>query len=203
MKLYYAPGACSLIVHIMLNELGLPAEFEKVDLKVKKTETGADYYTINPKGAVPALALDNGEMLTENAIILQYLADHYKKTDLLPPVGDFQRYHVLETMNFITTDIHKSFGPLFSPDVPQELKEKVFIPNLEKKFTFLDGRLAGHDFIMSDHLTLPDIYLFVMLTWLNAFKVPLTNWKNLPRFYEMMKARPSVQKSLQEEGLKY
>lgn len=203
MKLYYTPGACSLTVHIVMNEIDLPAEYIAVDLKTKKLANGEDFNVINPKSEIPVLQLDNGDILTENAVILQYLADQYKRIDLLPEVGDIQRYHVLEWVNFITTDIHKGFAPLFNPAVSHEMRESIFIPYLQKKFALLDARLADRKFIMGDHFTLPDAYAFVMLTWLHVMKIPVTSWQNLSRFYETMKARPAVQKSLHEEGLKY
>lgn len=203
MKLYYAKGACSLSVHITLNEMGIPCEFESVDLKTKKTQSGEDFYKVNPKGEVSTLLLDNGEIITENAVILQYLADQYKKTDFLPPVGDFARYRVLEWLNFITTDIHKGFSPLFNHEVPLEEKERIFIPAIKRKFALVDAALADHEFIVGDHYTLPDGYLFVMITWLFAFKIEISEWKYLARYYESIKARPAVQKSLDEEGLKF
>ena len=201
MKLYYTPGACSLSVHIALNEMAIPASFESVDLKTKKTETGADFLKINPKGEVSTLLLDNGQILTENAVILQYLADTYKKTDFLPPLGDFNRYRTLEWINFITTDIHKGIGLMFNPDLPADFRDKSQIPGIKKKFDLVDQHLATHKFIMGDHFTLPDAYLFVMLLWLGNFKIELSNWKNIPDYFARIKARPAVQKTLHEEGL--
>ena len=128
MKLFYARGACSLATRILLNEMGIPVDYEAVNLKTKKTETDSDYLALNPKGVVPALQLENGVVLTENAVIMQYLADHYQATNLLPALDDFNRYRVLEWVNFITTDLHKGFSPLFNPQVPEPLKLQVFIP---------------------------------------------------------------------------
>jgi glutathione S-transferase len=203
MKLYYSKGACSLSVHITINEMGLPCEWIAVDLKTKKTKDGDDFYKINPKGEVATLQLDNGEILTENAVILQYLADQYKRADLLPPPSDFKRYKILEWVNFITTDIHKGFGPLFNSEVPLEVKERIFIPALKRKFALVDAHLTDQEFIAADHYTLPDGYLFVMITWLFAFKIELSEWKALAAYFERIKARPAVQKSLDEEGLKF
>lgn len=203
MKLYYAKGACSLSVHIIVNEMGLPCEFESVDLKTKKTQSGEDFYKVNPKGEVSTLQLDNGEIVTENAVILQYLADQYKKTDLLPPITDFKRYKILEWLNFITTDIHKGFSPLFNSEVSAEEKERIFIPAIKRKFSLVDAHLADQEFIAADHFTLPDAYLFVMISWLFAFKIEISEWKFLGHYFERIKARPAVQKSLDEEGLKF
>ena len=139
MKLYYSRGACSLTVRIIINELAIPCDYEAVNLKTKKTENDEDYFKINPKGAVPALELANQEILTENAAILQYLADEFKATSLLPPMGNFKRYRVLEWLSFVSSDVHKLFGPLFNPLVSQESKDDIFIPALKKKFKFVDA----------------------------------------------------------------
>ena len=203
MKLYFSPGACSLSVHITVNEMGLPCEYEAVDLKTKKTASGADFLKVNPKGEVSTFVLDNGEVMTENAVIMQYLADHYKKTNFLPGIDDFNRYRILEWVNFITTDIHKSFFPLFSQAVAQEEKDNIFIPLIKKKFDFVDKHLENRDFVAADRYTLPDGYLFVMISWLPMFKIDMNGWKNIPRYFAAIKARPAVQKSLAEEGLKY
>lgn len=200
MKLYYTKGACSLACRILINELGLKSEFESVDLKNKKTETGEDYLKINPKGAVPALMLDNGEVLTENAVVQEYLADKNNATQVLPPISDFKRYRVKEWLNYITTELHKSFGQLFNAEMPQEIKDKILIPYLKKKFDYVDKNLNNKEFLMGDHYTLPDGYLFVMLFWLSKFKIDVAQWPNLSRYYNNLKKRPSIQKSLQEEG---
>lgn len=201
MKLYYSKGACSLVVRIILNELNIPCEYESVDLKTKKTESGADFLKINSKGAVPVLAVDSHEIITENTVILQYLADQTKAIHLLPEVGNFQRYRVLEWLNYITTELHKSFGPLFNPSVPQEMKEQFFIPLLQSKFNYVNIRLENHSFLLEDHFTLPDAYLFVMLLWATHFKFDLNQWGNIARFFQALNQRPSIQKSLAQEGL--
>lgn len=201
MKLYYSKGACSLAVRIVINELGLNCEYESVDLKTKKTETGADFLTINPKGEVPTLQLDNGEIITENAVIQQYLADSAKATELLPACGDFKRYRFLEALNYITTDIHKGFGPLFNPFIPEDLKREVFIPKLKKCFAFENGQLAKNNFLMGDHFSLPDAYLFVMLFWAGKFKIDLTEFANLSKYFDVLKTRKSISQSLSEEKL--
>ncbi|HEV2614218.1 MAG TPA: glutathione transferase GstA [Gammaproteobacteria bacterium] len=200
MKLYYAKGSCSLAVRILIHELNIPCEFESVDLKSKKTEHGEDYLKLNPKGSVPALLLDNNELLTENTVIQQYLADAYKGTTLLPSVGDMKRYRTLEWLNFVSTELHKHFSPFFSPNIPDELKQDVYKLILEKKLTLADEHLKNNKFLMGN-FSLPDAYLFVVLRWIPYAKLDITNWPNLARFTEDMKQRKAVQTSLQEEGL--
>ena len=199
MKLYYTPFACSLVVRIILNELNLPFKEESVDLKTKKTEKGTDYLTINSKGAVPALELDTGEVLTENQVILQYLADMTHGQKVLAPVGDITRYRTLEWLNYISTELHKGFGPLFNPGVPQEVVSQQFIPKLKERFAFLNKHLAENTYIMGDKFSLPDAYLFVMTRWANNFKIDLSNLSHLNKWIELIKTHPSVIKSLQQE----
>lgn len=200
MKLYFSKGACSLVVRIIINELGLKAEYESVDLKTKRTEKDDDFMRINPKGAVPVLVLDDGEILTENAVILQYLADTAKAETLLPAVGNFKRYRVLEWLNYTTTELHKGFGPLFNPNVPKDVKDKIFVPALEAKFRQVDKKLDGQ-FVVGGHFTLADAYLYVMLRWASAFFFDLRDCGNLMKFMEDLAKRPSVKKSLDEEGI--
>lgn len=200
MKLYYSKGACSLAVRITIHELGINCDYESVDLKTKQTETGKDFLKINPKGSVPVLELGQNEFLTENAVILQYLADTHHATKLLPPVGDFKRYRVLEFLNFITTDIHKTAGIVFFSNVPIEIKESVFKLLLIQKLNYLEHKLQ-QQFLMGDHISLADPYLFVMLFWLHKFKFDMKDFPNLSSFYERMQARESVRLSLQEEKL--
>lgn len=201
MKLYYSKGACSLSVRIILHEIGIPFEQESVNLKTKKTESGADYLKINPKGAVPAIELANKEILTENAAIQQYLADEYKATPLLPPVGNFKRYRVLEWLSYVSSDLHKSFGPLFNHTLPQEIKDEYFLPILIKKFEAVDEHLRKNKFLIGDQYTLPDAYLFVVSRWLAAFKLDMAKFPNLSRFMAEVKKRQAVADALGEEGL--
>lgn len=201
MKLYYSKGACSLAVRIIINELKMPSEFEAVDLKTKITETGADFLKINPKGEVPTLVLDNQNVLTENAVIQQYLVDVKARTDLLPAVGDFQRYRVLEWLNFITTDLHKGFGPLFNAKVPEDLKNNLFKPNLRTKFELIEKHLEGKLYLLGENFTLPDAYLFVILRWFYHMKIELASATNLSRYFALLKTRPSIEQSLKQEGL--
>ena len=199
MKLYYAPGACSLGPHIALREAGLPFDLVKVNFPDKTTEAGEDYVTVNPKGAVPTLELDSGDVLTENAVILQYLGDRSSVGEVLPPLGNFRRYRVLELVNFITTELHKRFGYLFSPDATDDMKQLV-IRDLGKKPDYIDAELGEGPFLMGEELTLPDPYLFVITSWTDTF-IGLDRWPNLAAFRERMLQRPSVRHVLRFEGL--
>lgn len=201
MKLYYSKGSCSLAIRIILNEIGIKSEFESVDLKAKKTETGKDYFAINPKGSVPALVLDNGELLSENAVIQQYLADSNNASQLLPKVGDFSRYRVLEVLNFITTELHKGCVPLFNPAVPEEQKENIFKKNAIAKLSLISKQLGENKYLVLNHFTLADAYLFVVLSWLPRLKIDLASWKNLSAYFEELKQRKSVSQALKEEGI--
>ncbi len=202
MKLYFSRGACSLAVRIILNELGLNCEYVSVDIKAKKLENGQDYYSINPKGAVPVLLTDQGEILTENSVILQYLADLTPNSKLLPLVGDFNRYRALEWLNFVSTELHKGFAPLFNPQIDTNLKEQIFIPGLQKKFQWINRALEGKSYLMGDTFTLPDSYLFVMLLWAEKMKINLSEYKHLMKYYQGLQKRKAIQKSLTEESLK-
>ena len=199
MKLYYSPGACSQAPHILLHEIGLDHNAVRVDLKTKKLEDGSDYLAINPKGSVPALQLDSGEVLTENAVILQYLGDRASWPEVLPPLGDFRRYRVLEMVNFITTELHKRFSFLFS-NASDETKSFV-TEQLIKKLDWIDERLGTGPFLFGNDLTLPDTYLFVMTRWTDKVLRELERWPNLKAFYERMQQRDSVRHVLRFEGL--
>jgi len=201
MKLYYAQGTCSLAIRILIHEIGIQCEYEAVNLKTKQTETDMDFFKINPKGSVPVLQLDNKEILTENAVIHQYLADKNNATQLLPALGDFNRYHVLEWLNFISTDIHKGFGPFFNPNIPDAIKENIFKPILKNKLALIDTHLKTHKFLIGEHVTLPDGYLYVTLRWANAIKMEIEGWPNLARYFNDMQHRKAVQEALKEEGL--
>lgn len=199
MKLYFSPGACSLSVRILLNELNIAAEYEAVDLKTKKTATGADYRTINSKGSVPALLIDSKECLTENTTIHQYIADTCQAHQLLPPLGDFKRYRVLEWSSFLSSDMHKSFSPLFNPEVSIENKDAIFIPILKKKLAYLNDHLQGKQYLANDTFTIADAYLFVMLRWLKAVRVDINEWPALTNYFTELKTRKSIQQSLEQE----
>ena len=199
MKLYYSPGACSQAPHILLHEIGLDHDAARVDLKAKTLEDGSDYLRVNPKGAVPALELDNGEVLTENAVVLQYLGDRANWPEVLPPPGNFRRYRVLEMVNFITTELHKSFAPLFKPDAGDETKA-FFRQQIGQRLDYLEPKLGDGPFLFGDDLTLPDPYLFVITGWAESL-IGLERWPNLRAFRERMMQRPSVRHVLRFEGL--
>jgi glutathione S-transferase len=197
--LYYSPGACSQAPHILMHEVGIEHDAKRVDLRNKTLEDGGDYLQVNPKGAVPALRLDSGEVLTENAVVLQYIGDLVPDSGVLPPLGDFRRYRVLEMVNFITTELHKRFSFLFSRDASEEVK-KFVREDLSKKLDWMDNKLGSGPFVMGDELTLPDPYLFVMSRWTDRL-IGLNNWPNLTDFYERMMQRDSVRNVLRFEGL--
>jgi glutathione S-transferase len=200
MKLYYSPGACSLSPHIVARELGLPIELKKVDTKAKTIEGGGDYLKVNARGYVPALELDNGEILTEGPAIVQYLADLVPQAGLAPKAGDFARYRLQEWLNFLTSEIHKQFSPLFKPTTPEEYKP-VAKQNIATRFDWLDGQLAGKDYLTGSQFSVADAYLFVLLGWTGPPKIDLARWPNLAAFHKRVGARPKVQEALQAEGL--
>lgn len=197
--LYYSPGACSQAPHILMHEVGMEHDAKRVDLKTKKLADGSDYLKVNPKGAVPALELEDGEVLTENAVILQYIGDETPSSGVLPVFGEFRRYRVLELVNFITTELHKRFGLLFDREASEEFKEFV-TRGLSKKLGYIDGRLRSGPFLMGEELTLPDPYLFVITRWTDRM-IGLQDWPNLHAFYERMLERSSVRNVLRFEGL--
>ena len=197
--LYYSPGACSQAPHILMHEVGLEHDAKRVDLRAKTLEDGGDYLQVNPKGAVPALRVDSGEVLTENAVVLQFIGDLVPDSGVLPSLGDFRRYRVLEMVNFITTELHKRFSYLFSRDASDEVKQFVR-GDLAKKLDWIDRRLVTGPFLMGEELTLPDPYLFVITRWTDRM-IGLDNWPNLTAFYERMLQRDSVRNVLRFEGL--
>lgn len=201
MKLYYASSVCSLAVRIILHELQISCEFEAVHLKTKQTQTGLDYLTINPKGSVPALQLANHEILTENAVILQFLADEHHATTLLPAVGDMQRYRTLEWLNFVGTDLHRYCAPLFWSRFSDDQKQNLFMPILSNKLNVVEKHLQNQPFLMGNALSIADSYLFVILIWLAKLKTSMTEWPSLVRYFNDMKAIKSVQRALEEEDL--
>ena len=200
MKLYYSPGACSLSPHIALLEAGLPYDLVKVDLKAKKLENGDDYLKVNPKGQVPALGLDNGELVTEGPVIVQMIADKVSAKNLAPARDSAERYKLQEWLNYITGELHKNFGPMFSPMLADDAKT-FFKDRVMGKFRDLEGELAGHDFLMGKQFTVADAYLFVMLTWAERTKLDLSGMPNLLAYKARVAARPKVQDALVKEGL--
>jgi glutathione S-transferase len=200
MKLYYSPGACSLSPHIALLEAGLPYDLVKVDLKAKKLENGDDYLKVNPKGQVPALGLDSGELVTEGPVIVQMIADKAAAKNLAPARDSAERYRLQEWLNFITAELHKNFSPLFQPAIPDEVKN-FFRERLMGKFKYLDGALAGNDYLMGEQFTVADGYLFTMLSWADRMKFDLSALPNLLAYKARIAARPKVQEALTKEGL--
>jgi glutathione S-transferase len=200
MKLFYSPGACSLSPHIVLRETGLEAELVKVDLRAHTTADGTDFYTVNPKGYVPVLELDSGERLTEGPAIVQYLADQKPAAHLAPAAGTLPRYRLQEWLNYLSTEIHKSFSPLFNPKTLPEVREAAlasFKPRLEYLVRSLDGR----DYLMGTGFTVADAYLFTLLNWAGFVKLDLAPYPQLKAYQARVAARPAVQAALRAEGL--
>ena len=200
MKLYYAPGACSLSPHIALLEAGLPYELVKVDVRAKKLENGDDYLKVNPKGQVPALGLDSGEIVTEGPVIVQIIADKASAKNLAPARDSAERYKLLEWLNFITTELHKNFSPLFNPAIPDEVK-KFFADRIMGKFKYIESQLAGRDYLMGKQFTVADGYLYTMMRWADGHKLDLSALPNLIAYKARVAARPKVQEALTKEGL--
>ena len=200
MKLYYSPGACSLSPHIVSKEAGIALELQKVSTKDKTMEGGGDYWQVNGKGYVPALKLDDGQLLTEGPAIVQYLADRKPESGLAPKNGTPERYRLQEWLNFITAEIHKSFSPLFRPTTPDEYKT-ISKENLAKRFDWLDQQLKGKDYLMGKTFTVADAYLFVVLGWTKPTGIDLARWPNLAAFHARVAARPKVKEAMIAEGL--
>lgn len=195
MKLYFSPGACSQAPHILVHELGLKVETEKVNLRNK-----GDFLKVNPKGYVPVLQLDDGALLTEAAVIMQYLADQKPAQGLIPKFGSMERYHCMEWLNYVATEIHKSVGPLWKPTTPEDYRS-IIKEDLEKKFTFLDDHFARNQFLMGATMSVPDIYLFVVTTWTKYLKIDISHHKNLLKFLEAIGSRPATKAALAAEGI--
>jgi glutathione S-transferase len=200
MKLYYSPGACSLSPHIVLREAGLAFEPVLASTKTHKLQDGTDYYTINPKGYVPLLELDGGERLTEGPAIVQYVADQVPDKGLAPAAGTMARYRLQEWLNFTTSELHKTFSPLFNPAMPEEAKA-VFRKKLVDRFTWVDGQLAGRNYLMGDNFSVADAYLFTVTNWASVVGVDIAALANLGAFMARMRERPAVQAALKAEGL--
>jgi glutathione S-transferase len=200
MKLYYAPGACSLSPHIVAREAGINVELKKVNTKDKSMDGGGDFWQVNAKGYVPTLELDNGDKLTEGPAIVQYLADQKPESNLAPKAGTMDRYRVQEWLNFLTSEIHKSFSPLFRPNTPEDYKP-IAKENLGKRFDYLDKHLATNDYLMGKNFTVADAYLFVLTTWTKPTQIDLGKWPNLQKYNQRVAARPKVKEAMQAEGL--
>lgn len=200
MKLYYSPGACSLASHITLEEVGLAYQAVRVDLKSKKTADGGDYLAINEKGYVPTLVLDSGGVLTENAAVLTYIADQDPGGRLSPAHGTFSRYRFAEWLNFIATEIHKGFGPLWHAQNPESVKDMART-TLAKRFDYVDKRLAETPYLLGEDFSAADAYLFTIANWSHILKFDLAPWPALTQFMTRVAARPAVQTAMKAEGL--
>lgn len=200
MKLYYAPGACSLAPHIVAREAGLEVELVKVDLPNKKTADGGDYWAINPRGYVPALQLDDGEVLTEAAVIIQYLADRKPDAGLVPQFGSTARYHQMEALNFAATEVHKQIGALFNPALSAEMKE-VQRGVIARRLGALEKMLEGRPFVTGERFTAADAYLFTVLNWSGLHQIDLGPWPNIRAYLARIAERPKVQEAMKAEGL--
>ena len=200
MKLFYAPGTCALSPHIVLSELSLPHELVKVSTKTHLMQDGSDYYQVNPKGYVPTLELDDGQRLTEGPAIIQYLADKVPAARLAPANGTFERYRLQEWLNFITSEIHKQFSPLFNPNTLDAVKEGQRT-KLSGRFDWISKQLEGKDYLMGSQFTVADAYLYAVLRWSKASGIDLTKWPVLAQYVARVAARPQVQAALKAEGL--
>lgn len=200
MKLYYKAGACSLAPHIILRESGRDFTLESVDLMKKKLENGDDYLAIAPKGQIPALLLDDNTLVTEAVVIMQYLADAVPDRQLLAPVGSINRYKTLEWLNFIATELHKGFTPLFRPDTPEDFKP-VVRGLLEKKLQYVNTSLEGNEWISGQRFTIADAYLYNVLRWAHAVKLEMAGLQNIDAYMARVASRPSVAAALAAEGL--
>jgi glutathione S-transferase len=200
MKLYYSPGACSLSPHIVLREGGFDFQLERVDLKTGQTETGRHYKTVNPLGYVPALELDDGEVLTEGPAIVQYLADRVPEKRLAPPAGSLPRYRLMEWLNFISTELHKGFGALFNPAFPEEARA-IVRAQLERRLSETEQRLAGKPYVMGEDFGVADAYLFTVLGWGKYVGLDLAPWPGLIAYLGRVAERPAVAAALKAEGL--
>ena len=198
MKLYLTPYACSLSPHIALREAGIPFDIEVVDLGTKKTKSGGSYTSVNPKGYVPALEIEGGQVLTEGPAIVQYIADQKPASKLAPPAGSFERYRLQEWLNFITSELHKSVGSLFA-NPPEAWKETVKA-RVAGRFDTLSKSLQGKDYLMGSTFTVADAYLFVILTWTSHVGIDLSKWPVLTAYFERVKARPAVKAALDAEA---
>jgi len=199
MKLYLVPGACSLASDIALREAGISFDSARVDIRTKKVD-GADFTQINPKGYVPALQLDDGQVLTENVAVLQYIADRNPSAKLAPAAGTLERYRLQEWLSFINSEVHKSFSPLFSPEATEPTKEYAR-HYLTRRLNYLQGALGDRKYLMGDQFTIADAYLFTVLGWGHHVGVDLTKWPGLKAYHERVGARPKVVEALTAEGL--
>jgi len=201
MKLYFSPGACSLSPHIVAHEAGIPLTLVKVDLQAKKVADGSDYWAVNAKGYIPALQLDNGELLTEGPAIVQYLADQKPEAKLIPAAGTFERYRVLEMLGYLNSEIHKTYSPLFRPTThPDTRKERE--EYLRRRYGLIEQRLAKHQpYLFGEQFTVADAYLFTVTNWKNFLKLDFSEFPNLLAFQDRVMARAAVKAAMTAEGL--
>lgn len=200
MKLYFAPAACSMAPHIVANELGIPLTLEKTDTGTKKTASGADFYTINPKGYVPALQLDNGEVLTEGPVISQYLADSKPGNTLVPAAGTIERYRQQEMLGYINSELHKTLGGLFNKSTPEDVRAER-IAYAKKRYGLIEQKLAKGPYLFGEVFTAADAYLFTVTGWAKFLNIDLSEFPNLLAFQKKVSSRPAVQAALKAEGL--
>jgi glutathione S-transferase len=200
MKLYYSPGACSLVPHILIKETGIAADTEMVNLPKHETASGQNFYEINAKGSVPLLVMADGERLSEGPVICQYICDQAQRTDLMPAAGTLARYRVMEWQNYITSEIHKSFGPLFNPTATAEIKA-FHTKLLQQRLAWVSSQLDGRTYLTGDTFTAADAYLFVTVSWAAYVALDLSANTALMAFMERVKARPAVLAALKAEGL--
>ena len=198
MKLYFSPGACSLASHIALREAGLPFELVRVDTGVHKLKDGTDYYGINPKGYVPAIGLDDGQLLTEGAALLQYIGDLAPAKGIIPKAGTLERFRANEWLTFVSSEIHKGFSPLFNKDLKDDAKA-VLRAKLEKRFDALEAHFAKNKYLMGDTFSVADAYLYTVISWSPHVGIELSKWKNLSEYRQRVADRPSVREALQNE----
>ncbi|SET09223.1 glutathione transferase GstA [Thorsellia anophelis] len=200
MKLYYKAGSCSLSPHIALREAGIDFTLEAVDLATKKTESGEDFLAINPKGQVPALLLDNGYLLTEGVAIVQYIADQKKDRQLLPELNSLKRYEAIGWLNFVSTEMHKGFGPLYNPKTPEEYRE-IAKANLMQKLAMLDKHFASNEYLLGANYSCADGYLFTVINWTFFLQMDISHLENVKKYMKRVGNRPAVLSALAAEGL--
>jgi glutathione S-transferase len=200
MKLFYSPGTCALAPHIVAQEAGIELELDQVDRKSKRTASGSDYLAINPKGYVPALQLDDGEVLTEGPVIAQYLADRKPSAGLAPAAGTIARYRLMEMLGYINSEIHKTYSPLFNPNIAPATREER-LAYLRKRYSAIEERLSNHQFLVGDSFSIADAYLFTVTRWADVVKLDLSDFPNVLAFQTRIAARPAVQAAMKLEGL--
>lgn len=201
MKLYYSPGACSLASHIALVEAGVPFTADRIDMRTRQTSDGRAFTDVNPNGYVPALELDSGEILTEGQAILQYIADQKPGSHLAPPVGTMPRYRLLEWLSYVSSELHKNFGPLLRPVGPEEFLTATR-DKLKLRLNHVAAHLASRQYLVGDHFTVADAYLYTILTWTRIAGMDLAAWPVLAAYRERIQQRPAVQAARAAEGLK-